>query len=223
MNSSFKILIVEDEIDISEIIKINLETQGYSIDTAISAEEALKISLNYYDLFIFDIMLENMTGIELAKIVKSKNELRNIPIIFLTAKSSEQNKLDGFEIGADDYITKPFSVKELIARVKAVLHRSHTKNSAPKEKITLDESRKIAVVNGSDVILTKKEYLLLHTLIQNKKMLFSRDQLLDIVWEDDGSVTDRAVDVMVRRLRKKLGNEGESIKTRSGLGYTFDP
>ncbi|NOR46039.1 MAG: response regulator [Candidatus Delongbacteria bacterium] len=223
MNDNIKILLVEDEIDISEIIKINLEAQGYSIDTAISAEEALKIPLNDYNLFIFDIMLENMTGIELAKIVKSKDILKNIPIIFLTAKNTEENKLAGFEIGADDYITKPFSVKELIARVKAILNRSYTKITTSKEKITLDESRKIAVVNGSDVTLTKKEYLLLRTLIQNKKMLFSRDQLLDIVWDDDGTVTDRAVDVMIRRLRKKLGDQGESIKTRSGLGYTFDP
>ena len=223
MNDNFKILLVEDEIDISEIIKINLETQGYYIDTAISAEEALKIPLNDYNLFIFDIMLENMTGIELAKIVKSKDVLKKIPIIFLTAKSSEQNKLDGFEIGADDYITKPFSVKELIARVKAVLKRSISKTPVQKEKIILDNSRKIAVVNGADVTLTKKEYLLLRTLVQNRRMLFSRDQLLDIVWEDDGNVTDRAVDVMIRRLRKKLGNEGESIKTRSGLGYTFNP
>ena len=223
MNDNIKILLVEDEIDIAEIIKINLEAQEYSIDTAISAEEALKLQLSDYNLFIFDIMLENMTGIELAKIVKSKDKLKNIPIIFLTAKNTEENKLAGFEIGADDYITKPFSVKELIARVKAVLNRSYPKTSVQKEKMILDESRKIAIVDGADVILTKKEYLLLKTLINNKKMLFSRDQLLDIVWEDDGNVTDRAVDVMIRRLRKKLGDEGESIKTRSGLGYTFDP
>ena len=223
MDNNLKILIVEDEIDISEIIKINLETQGYSIDTAISAEDALKMPMGTYDLFIFDIMLENMTGIELAKIVKSKDKFKNTPIIFLTAKNSEQNKLDGFEIGADDYITKPFSVKELIARVKAILNRSHIKITEPKEKMILDESRKIVIVNGSEIILTKKEYLLLRTLVQNKKMLFSRDQLLDIVWDDDGSITDRAVDVMVRRLRKKLGTEGEKIKTRSGLGYTYDP
>lgn len=223
MNSNLKIFLVEDEIDIAEIIKINLEAQGYFIDTVISAEEAMKIPLSDYDLFIFDIMLENMTGIELAKIIKSKDKLKNIPIIFLTAKNSEQNKLDGFEIGADDYITKPFSVKELIARVKAVLNRSYTKTSVVKEKVTLDKSRKIAIVNGSDVTLTKKEYLLLETLVRNKRMLFSRDQLLDVVWNDDGSVTDRAVDVMIRRLRKKLGDEGDNIKTRSGLGYTFDP
>ncbi|MDA3886614.1 MAG: response regulator transcription factor [Candidatus Delongbacteria bacterium] len=223
MNNNLKILLVEDEVDISEIIKINLETQGYSIDTSISAEEALKLPLGDYSLFIFDIMLEELTGIDLAKIVKSKEELKNTPIIFLTAKNTEENKLAGFEIGADDYITKPFSVKELIARVKAVLNRSLSKFTFQKEKIILDVSRKIAVVNGADVTLTKKEYLLLQTLVKNKKMLFSRNQLLDIVWEDDGSVTDRAVDVMVRRLRKKLGNEGESIKTRSGLGYTFDP
>ncbi len=223
MNSNLKILLVEDEIDISEIIKINLESQGYFIDTAISAEKALKMSLIDYDLFIFDIMLENMTGIELAKIIKSKDELKNIPIIFLTAKSSEKNKLDGFEIGADDYITKPFSVKELIARVKAVLNRTYIEVINQDNDITLDESRKIVIVKGAEITLTKKEYLLLKTLINNKKMLFSRDQLLDIVWEDDGSVTDRAVDVMIRRLRKKLGSEGEKIKTRSGLGYTFEP
>ncbi|MDA3839190.1 MAG: response regulator transcription factor [Candidatus Delongbacteria bacterium] len=223
MDNALKILLVEDEIDISEIIKINLETQGYSIDTAISAEDALKMSLETYDLFIFDIMLENMTGIELAKIIKSNNNIQNTPIIFLTAKNTEENKLDGFEVGADDYITKPFSVKEFIARVKAVLKRSYAKTSITNEKIILDESRKIAIVNGFDVTLTKKEYLLLETLIQNKKQLFSRNQLLDIVWDDDGSVTDRAVDVMIRRLRKKLGDQGVSIKTRSGLGYTFDP
>ena len=222
MNNNLKILLVEDEIDISEIIKINLEIQGYSTDTAISAEEALKIPLDNYDLFIFDIMLEEMTGIELAKIIKSKDELKNIPIIFLTARNSEKNKLDGFEIGADDYITKPFSVKELIARIKAVLNRSYPVKPQQKEKIILDDSRKIALVNGLEIILTKKEYLLLNTLVRNKRILFSRNQLLDIVWNDDGSITDRAVDVMIRRLRKKLGSEGENIKTRSGLGYIFD-
>lgn len=223
MKNKNKILLVEDEKDISDIIRINLETQNYIISTAVSAEEAMQYDLTEHDMFILDIMLENMTGIELAREIKKRNELKNIPIIFLTAKNTEQNKLDGFEVGADDYITKPFSVKELIARVKAVLNRSKPVNNATDDKLILDEMRKIAIVNNSEIILTKKEYLLLETLVKNQKMLFSRDQLLDIVWNDDGSVTDRAVDVMIRRLRKKLGAEGNNIKTRSGLGYTFDP
>ena len=222
MNDKIKILLVEDEIDISEIIKINLEFQDYTVETVISAENALKTNLAKYDLFIFDIMLENMTGIELAKKIKSQNELQNTPIIFLTAKNTEENKLNGFEVGADDYITKPFSVKELIARVKAVLNRTKSKANNSNKKLILDEVKKVVIANNSEITLTKKEYLLLKTLIKNEKMLFSRDQLLDIVWNDDGSVTDRAVDVMIRRLRKKLGIEGSKIKTRSGLGYTYN-
>lgn len=170
MNNKYKILLVEDEIDISEIIKINLENQGYNISTELSAETAMKKDLSEFDMFILDIMLENMTGIELAGVIKNNNDLKDIPIIFLTAKNTEKNKLDGFEAGADDYITKPFSVKELIARVKAIFNRIKSKDIVPEEnKLVLDELRKIVIVNNSEIILTKKEYLLLETLIKNKK------------------------------------------------------
>jgi len=221
MIRKFKILLVEDEIDISDIVSDNLNLAGYDTDSVISAEEAMKLDLTGYDLFILDIMLEIMTGTELAELIRADKKLKDKPVIFLTARNSEENKLEGFRIGADDYITKPFSVNELIARVNAILKRTYPAQYE-KDGIVIDDLRKTVIVNGGEVILTKKEYLLLETLVKNKNVLFSRTQLLDIVWEDDGSVTDRAVDVMIRRLRKKLGTEGSRIKTRSGLGYIFD-
>ncbi|MBN2789678.1 MAG: response regulator transcription factor [Candidatus Delongbacteria bacterium] len=223
MNDNFKILIVEDEEDISEIVKINLELENFIVDTIPSAEKALEIDLNSYDLFLFDVMLENMTGLELAGKIKEIEFLKNIPVIFLTAKNKEDNILEGFDLGADDYITKPFSIKELIARVKAVLKRIYPEGKISTGTIEIDELRKVAVTSDFEIPLTRKEYLLLRTLINNRRILFSREHLLDIVWDDQGEVTDRAVDVMIRRLRKKLGNAGLSIKTRSGMGYTYDP
>ena len=223
MKQNIRILIVEDEKDINDILKDNLENSGYKTDQCFSAEEAVKKDLSVYDLFIFDIMLEKMTGKELAQKTVSDEKTKDIPVIFLTAKDTEGDKLEGFDLGADDYITKPFSIKEVIARVKVVLKRVNGDFYPAGKGIELDDMRKSILVDGKEILLTKKEYLLLDLFMSNRRILFARQQLLDTVWEDEGMVTDRAVDVMVRRLRKKLGSDGNKIKTRTGLGYIYDP
>ena len=225
-----RILVVDDEQDLCEILSFNLESEGYEVDTANSAEEALKMTPTKYDLLLLDVMMDEMSGYQMAKKIRTEMN-SNVPIIFLTAKNTENDMLTGFNIGADDYITKPFSLKTVLARIKAVLKRYNTNNqevtTEEKTQISLEEliidlNTKTVFVSGQEVQLTKKEFLILELLATSPKRYFSREQILNKVWDDDICVTERSVDVHIARLRKKLGTAGNYIVNRSGFGYCFD-
>lgn len=221
-----RILVVDDEYDLCEILQFNLENEGYQVDTALSAEDALKKLRPDHSLMLLDVMMDGMSGYQLAK--KLRNEMHNnIPIIFLTAKNSENDMLTGFSIGGDDYIAKPFSVKEVLARVKAVIRRVESLNTDVEsdvinfDDLVLNKKHKSVTVKGESVNLTKKEYLILLILLENKGNYLERDTILKNVWDDETYVLERTVDVHVARLRKKLGTLGEHISSRAGFGYSW--
>lgn len=221
-----KILIVDDEEDLCEILQYNLSNEGYKTEIAHSAEEALRKSLLEYDLLILDVMMGPMSGFKLADKLRKEME-NNVPVIFLTAKDTENDILTGFSLGADDYITKPFSVNELTARVRAVLKRSE--NIRPKSQtstkygeIELDTAKKRLIINEKKIELTKKEYEILKLLLENQSKVFSREDILMRVWGGDVIVTDRTVDVNITRLRTKLGKFGPNLKNKTGYGYFFE-
>lgn len=227
-----KILVVDDEQDICEILQYNLKTEGYEVDTAYSAEEALLLPLADYALILLDVMMGEMSGFQMARRLKTDSSTAQIPIIFITALDGEDNTVKGLNIGADDYIAKPLSIKEVKARVAAVLRRTageKTKaNDAPPadtisyEGITLNLSSKTATLEGEPLALTKLEFELLAFFLQNPNRVFSREDLLHRCWPQDVYVLDRTVDVNITRLRKKLGRYGMHIRTRVGYGYSFD-
>ena len=219
-----KILVVDDEEDICEILQFNLESEGFEIDTAYSAEEALKKPLEKYDLILLDIMMGKMSGFRLAEKLRKVKQI-SVPIIFLTAKVTENDKLTGFNLGADDYITKPFSIREVIARIKAVIKRSSEKTKEEQiinvDELELDIGKKRLLIDNQIINLTRKEFEILQLLIQNQDKIFLRSEILNRVWKNEVIVIERAVDVHITRLRKKLGKYGKHIVSRSGYGYTF--
>ena len=227
-----RILVVDDEQDICEILQYNLETEGYEVVTANSAEEALGLPLQEFGLILLDVMMGEMSGFQMARRVKDNTATAQIPIIFTTALDSEDNLVKGLNIGADDYIAKPLSMKEVKARVRAVLRRSSqpqlqqtiitTDNKICYEGITLDHNAKTATLDGQNLSLTKLEYELLSLLLQHPGKVFSREDLLKYCWPQDVLVLDRTVDVNITRLRKKIGRYGKHIKTRVGYGYCFE-
>lgn len=220
-----RILVIDDERDLCEILLFNLNAAGYEADAVYSAEEALASVLSY-DLLLLDVMMPGMSGFELAERLKSEPKTSAIPIIFLTAKDTEDDTLQGFDLGADDYITKPFSVREVLARVKAVLHRSlpqnHRAGSLRFEGLVVDFARKAVVADGEPVELTKTEFELLSLLLTHRGKVLSRQQLLDGAWPQGVVVTDRTVDVNIARLRKKIGQYSAYIVARQGFGYCFE-
>jgi Response regulators consisting of a CheY-like receiver domain and a winged-helix DNA-binding domain len=221
-----RILIVDDEEDLCEILQYNLDNEGFVTDVAHSAEEALKKHLPDFDLLLLDVMMGPMSGFKLAD--KLRKELsNNVPVIFLTAKDTENDLLTGFSLGADDYISKPFSINELTARIKAVLKRSATeigqkKNVIKSGNIELDQERKRMVIEGELIDLTKKEFEIISLLIQNPGRLYSREEILDLIWTKDVIVTNRTVDVNITRIRTKLGKYGGYLKNKTGYGYYFE-
>lgn len=223
-----KILVVDDEEDLCEILKFNLETEGYEVDTAFSAEEALKRDISSYQLLLLDVMMGEMSGFKMASLLRKNEKTASIPIIFLTAKDTENDMLTGFSLGADDYISKPFSIRQVIARVKAVLRRTSNREKQPEgdlltyETLSLDIKRIKATVDGKPVPLTKKEFEILRLLLENKGNVFSREEILSRVWKDEVYVLDRTIDVNITRLRKKIDPYGKNIVTRLGFGYCFE-
>lgn len=224
---TYRILIVDDEEDICEILKFNLQSEGYAVDTVNSAEEALVLKIDRYQLFLLDVMMKGMSGYKLADEIRKRKKI-NTPIIFITAKNSENDKLTGFSLGADDFITKPFSVKEIIARVKAVVRRGDNRSILENAETTLkiagielNLEKKRLIIDGQREDLTPIEFQLLFMLLKNPGRIFDRDQILDYIWRDV-SVTERTVDVHVTRLRKKLGDYGKFLVTRKGYGYCFE-
>lgn len=220
------ILVVDDEEDLCEILKFNLENENYIVDTAYSAEEALKLDLTKYDLILLDVMMGEISGFKMANILKKDKKTAGIPIIFATAKDTENDICTGLNIGADDYIAKPYSIKEVLLRVKAVLRRSHkeakTDNNIIFNTLVLYTDKKQVEIDGELVPLTKKEFEILQILLQNRGKVFSREDLLEKVWKDEVYVLDRTVDVNITRLRKKIGDYGKYICTRMGYGYYFN-
>lgn len=222
-----RILVVDDEEDLCEILQFNLESENFVVDIANSAEDALKILTDEHDLILLDVMMEGMSGFKMAERVRKEMHL-NIPIIFLTAKDTENDMLTGFSIGGDDYISKPFSIKEVTARVKAVLKRSSSKDVAEKKKIieigelSIDLNGKNVTVNNRQILLTKKEFEILCMMAKAPNRIFSREDFLGKVWQEDGYVLERTVDVHITRLRKKLGDFGKHIANRSGYGYCLE-
>lgn len=228
-----KILVVDDEQDICEILQYNLETEGYEVTTANSAEEALSLNISDFSLILLDVMMGEMSGFQMAQHLKNTPETAQIPIIFITALDNEDNIVTGLNIGGDDYIPKPLSLKEVKARVKAVLRRTaavekrhddidDSTNIISYETIVLNLDSKMATLNGEDMSLTKLEFELLALLIQNPNRVFSREELLNRCWPQNVFVLDRTVDVNITRLRKKLGQYGKNIRTRVGYGYSFE-
>ena len=227
MNENFRILVAEDEEDICEILQFNLENEGFKVDVVHSAEDALKKKLNVYDLFLLDVMMGKMTGYGLAQKMRKELEI-NAPIIFLTARNHENDVLTGFSVGADDYIAKPFSIRELQARVKTVLKRT-SPNSSLQEKpvlqlgrIQLDSKAKRLIIDDQKVELTRKEFEIILLLARNQGRIFSREEILDRIWSDDVIVTERTVDVNMTRLRKKLGEYSNYIRNKAGYGYYIE-
>ena len=221
MNERKKILAVDDEEPILEILSFNLEGEGYAVDTCLSAEEALRKNLPSYDLFILDVMMGHMSGFRLAEKMRKEFNL-TAPIIFLTARDNENDRITGFNLGADDYLAKPFSVRELSARVKAILRRSAPSRVTMQTvagAFTVDNENSLIMTDGRPLELTRKEYDILSLLIRNEGKIFPRHEILARVWGNDVIVTDRTVDVTIARIRKKLGDRGSMIKNKSGYGY----
>ncbi len=223
MTGAKKILAVDDEEDLLEILSFNLSAEGYTVDTATSAEDAMGKSLGLYDLLILDVMMGQMSGFRLAEKIRKEMKLTT-PIIFLTARDTENDKVTGFSLGADDYLSKPFSVRELTARVKAILRRSSTQNDKAMplpEGFTIDLENQLVSSDGRPLELTRKEYEILSLFLQNPGKIFSRTAILDRIWGDSVIVTDRTVDVTIARIRRKMDEKGSMIRNKSGYGYYF--
>lgn len=224
-----RILIVDDEETLCEVLRFNLEAEGYEVDVANSAEEALTMPLRDYSLILLDIMMGEISGIQMAKILKKNEATAEIPIIFCTAKDSDDDMVSGLELGADDYIVKPYSLRNVLARVKTVLRRSEPRTgendkcagAVTFQGLTVYPERKLCTVNGIEVKMPRKEFEILCTLITHRNQLFTREALLKRIWTDEVVVLDRVVDVNITRLRAKLGEYGKNIVTRPGYGYVF--
>ena len=225
--NDYRILVVDDEEDLCEILKFNLEMEGYTVDTANSAEEALKLDIAQYNLLLLDVMMGEISGFKMARMLKADKDTAEIPIIFITAKDTENDTITGFNMGADDYISKPFSLREVIMRVKAVLRRTAGVQIKEEEQIQykgliINIPQKKVTIDGEEASLTKKEFEILLLLLQNQGRVFSREDILAKVWNDEVYVLDRTIDVNITRLRKKIGNYGKYIVTRLGYGYCFE-
>ena len=223
-----KILVVDDEMDICEILKFNLENNGYIVDTANSGGEALALPLGTYDLFLLDVMMDDMSGFTLATHIRKVQGCASTSIIFITAKTGENDVLTGFNLGADDYIYKPFRISEVLVRVKAVLRRNMV--TQPEViavdcisfgELVLNPETKRTYISGVDVSLTKKEFEVLYMLMRKPGRVYSREEILARVWPDDVNVLERSIDVNMARLRKKLGVYANNVVSRSGYGYCF--
>jgi len=229
MENGKRILVVDDEETLCDVLGFNLEAEGYTVDMAYSAEEALALGLAGYDLVLLDIMMGEISGTQLACIMKSNPATASVPIIFCTAKDSEDDMISGLDLGADDYIVKPYSLKEVLARVRTVLRRTSVASASRSDNsdlisykgLTLSASQRTCYVDGVEVKMPKKEFEILLKLISNRGRIFSRSELLKEIWPDEVVVLDRVVDVNITRIRQKIGSYGKNIVTRSGYGYGF--
>lgn len=228
MDGKKQILVVDDEDTLCEALRFHLESEGYAVDVAHSAEEAIALDLPAYDIILLDIMMGEISGFELARKIKANPATRNIPIIFCTAKDSEEDMIAGLDLGADDYISKPYSLKAVSARIRTVLRRIDTPGHANAHPamaeyrgLTVIPDTKQCIVDGKEIKLPKKEFEILFMLLSNCGHIFSREEILKEIWPDEVVVVDRVVDVNITRIRQKIGNYGKNIVTRSGYGYGF--
>ena len=227
METRKRILIVDDEEDICNILSFNLEKAGYDTRIVHSAEEALTSGVNGYDLILLDIMMEGISGLKMAEMMKKNPDTAKIPIIFISAKDTEDDTVNGLNLGADDYIAKPFSIREVLSRVAAVLRRTSSTadakhNTLNYKSLVMDLDRKSVSVDGEGIDLTKTEFEILHLLFANSPHVYSREEILSKIWSDDVIVLGRTVDVNITRLRKKIGEYGKCVVTRHGYGYCFE-
>lgn len=223
MGTPVKILVVDDEVSICELMKINLELVGYSVDMAHSAESALRMPLEDYSLMVFDIMMGEMSGLELVSKVRENPETSDVPIIVCTALGEEAPLVDGFTRGADDYIRKPFSMREFVLRVQSLLKRTKSvpADTVSYKKLSLNVPSRTCSIGSEEIPLTKKEFDLLHFFLTNRNKVFSREEIIDRIWGENIYVVDRTIDVNINRLRKKLGVYESKIVTKQGYGYGF--
>lgn len=222
----YKLLIVDDEEDLCEILQFNLEGAGFETEIAHSAEEVLKKDIKSFHLIILDVMMGQMSGFKLAEKIRKEMNI-TVPIVFITAKNTENDLLTGFNLGGDDYITKPFSVNEVIVRIKAILNRIQKQEIVEKPSICVDDlvlnfDEKRLHIENTEVQITKKEFEILALLLKRIGKTFSREDIFNNVWDESTIVTDRTIDVHITRLRKKLGKYGKNIKSKSGYGYAFE-
>ena len=224
--AKYKILVVDDEDSLCEILQFNLEVEGYDVDVAYSAEQALEMHPERYSLILLDVMMGEMSGFRMTRILKERPETAHVPVIFCTAKDSEDDTVAGLNLGADDYITKPFSIREVLARVRSVLRRTYGTpeniESASYEGLFMDLTSKRCTLDGEELKLTKKEFEILFLLLSHKGTIFSREEILSRVWSDEVIVLDRTIDVNITRLRRKISPYSEHIVTRQGYGYGFE-
>ena len=225
--NEYKILVVDDEEDICEILQFNLQLEGFKVDVAHSAEEAMTLKLKEYNLILLDVMMGKISGFRMMQLMRQNDYTAHIPIIFITARDTENDVVTGVNLGADDYISKPFSIKEVVLRVKAVVRRTLEVNTPSKinsvwvDGLELNIDNKSVTVDNENVPFTKKEFELLLVLMQNPNKVLSREDLLKMVWSDDVCVVPRTVDVNITRIRKKIGKYGARIVARQGFGYSF--
>lgn len=215
-NSKGKILVVDDEEALREALGTYLRLEGYEVDVASGAEEAMGMAIGAYNLILLDIMMDGISGTEMASELKRRPETSSIPIIFLTARQDEEDMVAGLNLGADDYIVKPYSVRNVLARVEAVLRRSKPRK---RENVECDRDTLICTVDGASLKLPRKEFEILALLLENPGRIFTREELMRRIWPEGIVVTDRSVDVHVTRIRSKLGNYGSCLVSRSGYGY----
>ncbi len=228
MSDMKKILVVDDEETLCEALRFNLEAEGYSVDVAYSAEEVLALDVSGYDLILLDVMMGEISGTQLARVLKANKVTAGVPIIFCTAKDSEDDMVGGLDIGADDYIVKPYSIRNVLARVRTVLRRTSSVVSESAENVeisykglTVIPSKKICIVNGEEMKMPRKEFEILLKLLTHRGHIFSREELIRDIWPDEVVVLDRVVDVNITRIRQKIGPYAKNIVTRSGYGYGF--
>lgn len=238
----YKILVVDDEPDLCEGLKLNLEIEGYEADVAYSAEEALEMDLTQYDLLLLDVMMGKMSGFEMARVLKRNPATSKIPVIFCTAKNADDDMIAGLNLGADDYVTKPYNIRNILARIKSVLRRTDrpttggvaapaqaedrkaeqkAKRVIKEEGLVIDLDQIVCTIDEVPVRMPRKEFELLSLFMSNPGKIFSREDILQKVWSDEVVVVNRVVDVNVTRLRAKIGKYGKLIVTRSGYGYGF--
>lgn len=230
MDRTIRILVVEDDSTLCEMLRMNLEFEGYEVDTAVCAEDALRLDLGEYSLVLLDVMMREMSGFALAKKMKENPATASVPIIFCTARDTEDDMVMGLTLGADDYIYKPYTMRNVLTRVKTVLRRFSSAESKTNKDagrlvdggIELDLKSKRCFVDGKDVKLVKKEFEVLSLLMRHPDTIFSRDEILQNVWEENDNVFDRTIDVNITRIRQKIAPYGYRVVTRQGYGYGFE-
>lgn len=224
--SRYKLLVVDDEDTLCEALRFNLEIEGYDVDVSHSAEEALKLNLENYSLILLDVMMGEISGFRMAQMMRANPKTADVPIIFLTAKDNDDDMIAGLKLGGDDYITKPYSIRNVLARIETVLRRAKNRSQIHEilkfQGIAIDINSKRLEIDGNEIKIPKKELEILQLFITNRNRVFSREEILNTVWPDETVVVDRTVDVHITRLRKRLGEYGQHIITRSGYGYGFN-